>query len=255
MMSNIDQLTLISGIDIPIPEIRVNIHQPTIREIAYVGERDFYHAASILRIDKEELSLREEMTDEDKSFLLSQTNFQILMSMISGESPEAKLLKVKLLTFLTLLFPTYTIDIEERMWFLNSTEGKGAAIIDENNFEVLQHIVGEILCLNKTSEEEFNPANERARIIAEKLKRGRAKAAALRGEKSEQQDSILSRYISGLSIGTNSLDINKLLELTLYQLFDQLERYGLYTAYDISMKARMAGASDVEDVDWLKNIH
>ena len=255
MMSNIDQLTLISGIDIPIPEIKVNIHQPTIREIAYVGERDFYYAASILRIDRTELSLREEMTDEDKSFLLSQTNFQILMSMISGDIPEAKLLRVKLLTFLTLLFPTYTIDIEERMWFLNSTEGKGMAIIDENNFEALQCIVGEILCLNKTSEEEFNPADERARIIAEKLKRGRAKAAALRGEKSEQQDSILSRYISGLSIGTNSLDINKLLELTLYQLFDQLERYGLYTAYDISMKARMAGASDVEDVDWLKNIH
>ena len=34
MMYSIDSLTLISGIDVPIPEIGVNIHQPTIREIA-----------------------------------------------------------------------------------------------------------------------------------------------------------------------------------------------------------------------------
>ena len=255
MMSKIDALTLISGIDIPIPEIKVNIHQPTIREIAYVGERDFYHAASILRVDKEELALREDMTAEDKSFLLSQTNFQVLMSMISGESPEAQLMKVKIITFLTLLFPNHTLEIEDRMWFLNSIDGKGMAIIDENNFEALQSVVGEILCLNKKGSEEFNPADDKAREIAEKLKRARARTAAQRGEKSEQEDSILSRYISGLSIGTNSLDINKILGLTLYQLFDQLERYGLYTAYDMSIKAKMAGASDVEDVDWLKNIH
>ena len=255
MMFKIDDLTLLSGIDIPIPELKVNIHQPTIREIAYVGERDFYHAASILRVDGEELALREDMTDEDKSFLLSQTNFQILMSMISDNSTEAQMLKNKLIILLTLLFPRYTIDIEERMWFLNSADGNGMVVIDENNFSALQSIVGIILCLNKTSEEEFNPIDDRARAIAEKIKRGRAKAAAQRGEKSEQEDSILSRYISGLSIGTNSLDINKLLELTLYQLFDQLERYGLYTAYDLSIKARMAGASDVEEIDWLKNIH
>ena len=255
MMSSIDQLTLLSGIDIPIPELRGNIHQPTIREIAYVGERDFYHAASIIRIDKQELVLREEMTAEDKSFLLSQTNFQILMSMITGDNPEAQLMKIKIITLLTLLFPDYKVEIEERMWFLNSIKGNGMIVVDENNFEVLQYVIGEILCLNKSSEEDFNPGSDRAKEIAEKLKRGRAKVAAQKGEKSEQQDSILSRYISGLSIGTNSLDINKILGLTLYQLFDQLERYGLYTAYDMSIKAKMAGASDVEDVDWLKNIH
>ena len=255
MMYKLDPLTLFSGVDIPIPEIRVNIHQPTIREIAYVGERDFYHAASILRVSKEDLALREEMTDEDKSFILSQTNFQILMSMISGDSPEASQLKIKLTMFLSLMFPKYNIEFEERMVFLNAIDGSGTAIIDDNNFPALQEMVGVILCLNKTSEEEFNPGSDKAREIAEKLKRARAKVAAQKGDKSEQQDSILSRYVSGLSIGTNSLDINKLLDLTLYQLFDQLERYGLYTAYDMSIKAKMAGAKDVEDVDWLKNIH
>ena len=112
MMYKLDPLTLFSGVDIPIPEIRVNIHQPTIREIAYVGERDFYHSASIIRVEGKDLALREDMTDEDKSFLLSQTNFQILMSMINGDGLEAQQLKVKLTMFLSLMFPKYNIEFE-----------------------------------------------------------------------------------------------------------------------------------------------
>lgn len=252
MMYNIDQLTLLSGVDLPIPELKVNIHQPTLREIAYIGERSFYQAVTLLLLDKEELAMKEGMTDEDKAFLLSQSNFQILMSIINSEGAELQ--KISIMTLLSLILPTHSIEIEERFILLSSSKGD-ISILDENSFDHLQYIVRKIFSLEGSGLEEFNPAGDKAREIAEKIKRGRAKVAALKGENSEQETSILSRYISGLSIGTNSLDINKLLDLTLYQLFDQLERYGLYTAYDMSVKAKMAGAKDVEDVDWLKNIH
>ena len=251
-MYNIDHLTMLSGIDIPVPELKVNVHQPTIREIAYIGERSFYQASSLLLLDKEKLCMQEAMTDEDKAFLLSQSNFQVLMSILNQEQAQPQ--KISILTLLALLFPKHTIELEDRFILLSSQNGD-ISIIDENSFEILQDVVRKIACLEGNSQEEFNPVGDKAREIAEKIKRGRAKVAALKGEDSEQEISILSRYISGLSIGTNSLDINKLLDLTLYQLFDQLERYGLYTAHDISVKAKMAGAKDVEDVDWLKNIH
>ena len=252
MMYNIDQLTLLSGVDLPIPELKVNIHQPTLREIAYIGERSFYQAVTLLLLDKEDLAMKEGMTDEDKAFLLSQSNFQILMSIINSEG--ADLQKISIMTLLSLILPTHSIEIEERFILLSSSKGD-ISILDENSFDHLQYIVRKIFGLEGSGSEEFNPVGDKAREIAEKIKRGRAKVAALKGENGEQETSILSRYISGLSIGTNSLDINKLLDLTLYQLFDQLERYGLYTAYDMSVKAKMAGAKDVEDVDWLKNIH
>ena len=252
MMYNIDQLTLLSGVDLPIPELKVNIHQPTLREIAYIGERSFYQAVTLLLLDKEDLAMKEGMTDEDKAFLLSQSNFQILMSIINSEG--ADLQKISIMTLLSLILPTHSIEIEERFILLSSSKGD-ISILDENSFDHLQYIARKVFGLEGSGSEEFNPVGDKAREIAEKIKRGRAKVAALKGENSEQETSILSRYISGLSIGTNSLDINKLLDLTLYQLFDQLERYGLYTAYDMSVKAKMAGAKDVEDVDWLKNIH
>lgn len=252
MMYKIDGLTLLSGIDIPIPELKVNIHQPTIREIAYIGEGSFYQASTLFLLDKERVALQEGMSDEDKAFLLSQSNFQVLMSILNQEN--AQQLKISVLTLLTLLFPKHSIELEDRFILLSSQQGE-ISIVDENSFDLLQDIVRKILCLEGNSDEEFNPVGDKAREIAEKIKRGRAKVAALKGEDSEQEISILSRYVSGLSIGTNSLDINKILDLTLYQLFDQLERYGLYTAYDLGIKAKMAGAKDVEDVDWLKNIH
>ena len=36
------RLALIAGIDIPIPELQLTIHQPTIKEIALIGDSDFF---------------------------------------------------------------------------------------------------------------------------------------------------------------------------------------------------------------------
>jgi hypothetical protein len=38
----IDTLALMTGIDIPVPECQIVVHQPKIKEISYVGEKDFY---------------------------------------------------------------------------------------------------------------------------------------------------------------------------------------------------------------------
>ena len=42
-------------------------------------------------------------------------------------------------------------------------------------------------------------------------------------------------------------------DLTIYQLYDQLERYNLYSQYENSLQAALAGAK-VDIVDWLKKI-
>ena len=36
------RLALMCGIDIPVPNLQLIIHQPTIKEIAYIGESDFF---------------------------------------------------------------------------------------------------------------------------------------------------------------------------------------------------------------------
>lgn len=250
-MYSIDSLTLISGIDVPIPEIGVNIHQPTIREIAYIGEKSFYEAAQTIIIQKEDfINGLENITQEDKTALSQMSNFEIFLKLVEANP----LSNTKVQMLLSLLFPDFNSSIEERFIFLVNPKEQKNILINDSNFEILQEIITTILCLQSgNTKEEFNPQGDRAREIAEKIKRGRERAARLKGEK-RQQSSFLSKYISGLGIGTNTLNIHNVLDLTIYQLLNQLERYGLYTQYNISIQAKMAGAKDVEDVDWLKDI-
>ena len=251
MMYNIDSLTLISGIDVPIPEIGVNIHQPTIREIAYIGEKSFYEAAQTMIIQKEDfINGLENIAQEDKIALSQMSNFEIFLKLVEANPLSST--KVQML--LSLLFPDFNSSIEERFIYLVNPKEQKSILINDSTFEILQEVITTILCLQSgNTKEEFNPQGDRAREIAEKIKRGRERAARLKGEK-EQQSNFLSKYISGLGIGTNTLNIHNVLDLTLYQLLNQLERYGLYTQYNISIQAKMAGAKDVEDVDWLKDI-
>lgn len=251
MMYSIDSLTLISGIDVPIPEIGVNIHQPTIREIAYIGEKSFYEAAQTMIIQKEDfINGLENIAQEDKIALSQMSNFEIFLKLVEANPLSST--KVQML--LSLLFPDFNSSIEERFIYLVNPKEQKSILINDSTFEILQEVITTILCLQSgNTKEEFNPQGDRAREIAEKIKRGRERAARLKGEK-KQQSNFLSKYISGLGIGTNTLNIHNVLDLTLYQLLNQLERYGLYTQYNISIQAKMAGAKDVEDVDWLKDI-
>jgi hypothetical protein len=44
-----------AGIDIPISELQLVIHPPTIKDIAYMGEQEFFRAVQYLCVDKEVL--------------------------------------------------------------------------------------------------------------------------------------------------------------------------------------------------------
>jgi hypothetical protein len=39
------KLSLMTGADIPIPECQLTVHQPTIKEIGMIGEKDFFIGA------------------------------------------------------------------------------------------------------------------------------------------------------------------------------------------------------------------
>jgi hypothetical protein len=50
--------------------------------------------------------------------------------------------------------------------------------------------------------------------------------------------------------------MNALMNYTIYQLFDEFKRYQLKLNWEITLKARLAGAKDVQDAeDWMEDIH
>lgn len=99
----------------------------------------------------------------------------------------------------------------------------------------------------------YNPANEKAKAIADKIMKGRQKIAQI---KSQEHESVFTKYLSILTVGIPSMSLEDCLALTIYQFFDLLERYSLYVAYNIDLRVRLAGGSpDKEAENWMKNIH
>ena len=70
------KLALMTGIDIPIPELQTTLHQPTVKEISMIGEKDFFTGVQLLCVSKN-------MYIEDESLLSDTTNFQIFMTMVN----------------------------------------------------------------------------------------------------------------------------------------------------------------------------
>ena len=68
--------------------------------------------------------------------------------------------------------------------------------------------------------------------------------------------SVFSQYLSALTIGIQSMSLNDLMNLTMYQLFDLMERFQLYMAWDLDVRTRLAGGKpDTQAENWMKNIH
>ena len=242
------KLALITGIDIPIPELQIVMHQPTMKDISYMGEQDFFNAVHHLCLNKESLI-------EDESLLENLTNFQVLMKVIE-QSKDASNKKKALSDLLSLLFPSYKAAFTPNSILLCDLESSTTICVDKDNFEYLQNMVKEVCCINSIFQGDnitYKPANKKAEEIAKKLMKGRQKAAAL---KEKSNDSIFSRYISILTIGVSSMSLKDCIDLTMYQLFDLVERYTLYTGWDIDLRVRLAGGDPKSEADnWMKNIH
>lgn len=238
------RLAMMCGTDLPVPECQLIIHQPRIREIALLGEQDFFIGAQCLTLNKSMF------ITEGKDVLSDINNFQIFM-MVMNEK-EAKDKKTATLSVLQLLLPSYKVMFTPRALVLLQ-DGKNITI-DENNFEYLQDILRMVFCTKNgpMDQQSFNPQDAKAKEIAEKLMRGRARIAA---EKGETNSSVFSQYLSILTIGT-TMQLQNLMDLTMFQLYDLVERYNLYITWDIDLRSRLAGGKpDRHPDNWMKNIH
>lgn len=236
------RLALMTGVPIPIPECQLIIKQPSIEEISYLGEEDFFIGVQTLCISKT-------MVIEDKNVLNQVSNFQVFMTVMNDKSTIDKKQKVEsVLQLMGLGNAAFT----PRSLIL--TDNNNSHMIDDNNFDALQEVIKLITCAKNgpMDQQAFNPSNDRAREIAEKLMRGRARVAAQKGEAT---GSAFSRYLSILSIALNRIP-TELQKLTMFQLYDLIERYTLYVNWDLDIRTRLAGGKpDSHPDDWMKNIH
>lgn len=238
------RLALMCGTDIPVPECQLIIHQPRIKEIAMLGETDFFSGIQCLCVNKN-------MFSQDESLLQSTNNFQIFMTIMQEKEAADK--KAAVQQLFTILFPGYKTMLTPRSIILMHDNGN--IIIDENNFEFLQEKLSQICCLRSglADSQTYNPSGLKAEEIAKKIMKGRQRIA---DEKHSNHTSIFSQYLSILTVGLHSMSLQDLMDLTIFQLYDLIERYSLYMNWDIDVRSRLAGGKpDTQPDNWMKDIH
>ena len=93
-----------------------------------------------------------------------------------------------------------------------------------------------------------------AKKIADKLMRARQRVAAQKGDTSDA--SMFGQYLSILTVGLNSMSMGDLMNLTMYQIYDLIERYHLHVNWDLDVRTRLAGGKpDSSPDNWMKIIH
>ena len=236
------RLALMTGVDLPIPELGLVMRQPSLKEISMIGEEDFFMGIQVLCIKKETYI-------QDESLLANTNNFQIFMTIMNEKQVADK--KVAVLQVLTLLLPDFQVIFTPRSMLIK--KGEMDVIIDEGNFEKLQELLIQQFCLSGSGQEVFNPQSKKAKEIAQKLMKARQRVAELKSQ--ANSGSMFSQYISILTVA-QVVNISDAMNLTMYQLYDLVERYMLYVNWDLDVRTRLAGGKPEGQVEnWMKQIH
>ena len=201
------------------------------------------------------------LADEDKNHLANIDDFHILMQILLDKKSLDSSKQRAALEILDLLFPTYTVQFtSDALIFTSKTEDGVMGFINAGNFSQFQSLLSEMFCskmLSGTSSgQQYNVKGKMAKRIAEKLKNRSKQLAKLKPTMSNRGVTVLSRYLSILTVGTQK-DMNSFMNYTVYQLLDEFTRYKLKLEHDLVFQAKCAGASskDIkEPEDWMKDL-
>lgn len=249
-----DLALIFAGGQVPVEKCNIAITQPTLKEICAFGEDNFFISIQLfVNIEKAVNPLK-----EGNSRLAMLSDFQVLMVLFDQDIQSKTLIQ----SFFELIMPNYVVRFDPgSLSFLVDQESNKKIIgqLNPMNFEYFQETLKRIfLPKGLVDQTEYNPANEAAAKIAEKLKKGNEKRQQLKAEEGSQDTSLFANYLSVLSVGTG-ISLNLLLDYTPFQIYDAYNRYTTKLAYDLYQKIATTPMMDVskmkEPKNWMEDLY
>lgn len=249
----INELLLLAGQDLPFEQAQLIIHPPSIKQIAFIGEKTFYSGCQYLNFSKKNLE------EKDKNRLDDLTDFEVLMTIMRDKNIAVQQGKISMQLVLLLMFPDYNINFLPMSILLSKKTEQGVErhTIDKENFESFRNIVSKMFCLDyaQSDSDKYNPGGPQAEALVKKFKQRQRRLAKLKSNGKQQDISILLQYVSILAVGLHK-DINELMQYTVYQLFDEFRRFKLKEQNDLYFQLKIAGEKNLDDVkNWMSDIH
>ena len=265
----IDKLLLETKSDIFISAINEFIHQPSIQEIAYhaQGEKKFFEVLDIICktiVDIDLLKQENSLTSEQIKLFESISSFDYLIGLIAKD--------VHIFIYLKLLFkiffPEHECELTDKtdnsgnivmiikMTPIPESPHRKPFVIDPKNYDDIIAYIKEICCLTnnrkQTETQEFNPVNDLAKKIADKIKQSR-KIIEETKQKQGQNDYLFARIVDLLR-GSGQFSQDELNSMTIYLLNTTYKRFNLYEAKNNQIVYHANGFEIKEFIDWAQDL-
>lgn len=132
----------------------------------------------------------------------------------------------------------------------NSTNIKW--IIDEELFDTIVYIYSLIIGMNTLngSEEQTLAEDDKAQAIIDKINKANEKIDRRKRNKKDEKSPTLFSMISGVTTKSNHINKMNLKEHTMFQVYEEFMRLKKVDEYNLTVKATLAGAQDIEIQNW-----
>lgn len=241
----------LSGGQVPVPECGLFVTQPTLRQIAQFGEDTFFQGVQILTkaydIVDDAVKANPELKQYDR--------FQVFAVMAAQQEQVNETLSS---TF-QLVLPDFSVEFSQNsIDFRLEGQQYASGRIHKHNLTALQTVLRELFIPKGSDDDDFNPVNEAAARVAEKLRKAREKLKEQNARVEEEKTSVFALYTSTLSIGTG-IDVNTLYGYTPFQIYDAFQRYWMKSQYDVYQQLTMTPMMDVSKLEapkhWGQNMY
>lgn len=248
-MAKINPSVFRAGTDFIIKELGIFIHQPKYIELAQFGDYEIIMFCNIIGIDKADVI-------KDPTMLEGVTNLQSLLAVLSMK--ESRRERQVFTNFIELLFNMYKVSFTDSsiiLTFIPKDKTEEIEIeIDGDGFEILKEYIYKMFpVFSNNSEETYNAVGKDANKIKEKILEARKKLKErhIKDATDEEQVDLFGRYCLILSVGL-SLDYEKLVNCTVFQIISQYNSYDAKKLFDHYIKQLEAGATNIDQVeDWI----
>ncbi len=236
-MSN---LQITAGFPLIMNNTDLVLFQPSLREVARLGEDIFFQSVNFLSLEKEEIEKIVGMEIGQK------TIYEIKKELFKVDEGAKGLIMVGLATF-TKGEVKYSEGLDT---FTIALNGKIEIVTDEL-YEEIQRGVRLLMEDDASREEKFKPTDKKSESIANKIEQSRSRLS--QESKNKNRGATLDRLIKALCTLDHSLNLLNVWDLTMRQFNDSLKSHMLYENYKIQIQSALAGA-EVKIEDWIEQI-
>lgn len=249
-MNQIDlKIKLLSGQKILVDGIP--IRPPTLSEISQIGYTTFQQNISLLMLSLDDMI--NTIDDFEMQATLKANRFQYKVFDLYMVSSELRQLLAETFKF---LFNTEDVLIDDEDFGDIKIVIDESYVINRDNYDNIVEIIRmqnnpQISSENSDDDDDYKPANDLAKSIVDKIKKGKeiVRKSKAMDSKSDSEGITILDMISSVTAISNSINKLNVWDYTVYQLYEEFARLNKIENYRLQIQASMF-SSEIEIEHW-----